>query len=328
MRVITTTQRAPFDWRSPPRLSRQRVTLPDDAWMGATPHRCAHAASERNLPGLSPAATNKVAAVSTPTPCTSSRLGAVAATSGARSASMVASSSSRAKTRRPRMRMAVLVAVITGSPPARERSPAATPARWSRLAPRIRSRSSSGAVNPRWRIWLSDLILVERADRFATTSARMASTLPSRVLPAPWARPDSAARAASTASAGSDLPVRRRALRVGAVASDPRDARGAPRPRQAASIRAGALDPDLGDVAEGAQPRQELVVAGGRGFEALHAQQAADVVQRGGHMHIKVRVDTACHGARGHGLYDGHRHPFALVGQGVARAARCVRRRC
>src|ERR671918_704832 len=281
MRVITTTQRAAFAWRSPPRLSRQRVTLPDDAWMGATPHRCAHAASERNLPGLSPAATNKVAAVSTPTPCTSSRLGAVAATSGARSASTVASSSSRAKTRRPRTRMAVLVAVVTGSPPARERSPAATPARWSRLTPRIRSRSSSGAVNPRWRIWLSDLILVERADRFATTSARIASTLPSRDLPAPWARPDSAARAA-----------------------------------------------DLGDVAEGAQPRQELVVAGGRGFEALHAQQAADVVQRGGHMHIKVRVDTACHGARGHGLYDGHRHPFALVGQGVARAARCVRRRC
>ena len=45
---MTTTQRALLAWRSPPRLSRQRVTLPDDAWMGATPHRCAHAASERN----------------------------------------------------------------------------------------------------------------------------------------------------------------------------------------------------------------------------------------------------------------------------------------
>lgn len=43
----------------------------------------------------------------------------------------------------------------------------------------------------------------------------LASTLPSRVLPAPCARPDSAARAASTASAGSDLPVRRRAWRLG-----------------------------------------------------------------------------------------------------------------
>lgn len=128
---------------------------------------------------------------------------------------MVASSSSRASTRRPRMRIAVLVAVMTGSPPRRGRSAAATPPRWSRLTPRNRSRSSSGAVKPRWRIWLSDLILVDRADRFATTRARMASTLPSRVLPAPWALPDSAARAASTASAGSDLPVRRRDWRFG-----------------------------------------------------------------------------------------------------------------
>ena len=35
---------------------------------GATPHMCAHAASLRIRSGLSPAATNKIAAVSTPTP--------------------------------------------------------------------------------------------------------------------------------------------------------------------------------------------------------------------------------------------------------------------
>ena len=125
-------------------------------------------------------------------------------------------SSSRASTRRPRMRMAVLVAVMTGSPPGRGRSAAATPPRWSRLTPA----QSIPQLVGRGEAEVADL--VERLDpassgreRLATTRARMASTLPSRVLPAPWARPDSAARAASTASAGSDLPVRRRAWRLG-----------------------------------------------------------------------------------------------------------------
>lgn len=57
--------------------------------------------------------------------------------------------------------------------------------------------------------------MVERAERLATTSALIASTLPSLALPAPCARPDSAARAASMASTGSDLPVRRRDWRLG-----------------------------------------------------------------------------------------------------------------
>ncbi len=49
-------------------------------------------------------------------------------------------------------------------------------------------------------------MLTDRAGRLATTSALMASTFPSRVLAAPQARPDIAARAASMASSGSDLP--------------------------------------------------------------------------------------------------------------------------
>jgi tetratricopeptide (TPR) repeat protein len=44
----------------------------------------------------------------------------------------------------------------------------------------------------------------ERAVRLATISARIASTAPSRPLGAPRARPDCAARAALTASSGSD----------------------------------------------------------------------------------------------------------------------------
>jgi hypothetical protein len=58
-------------------------------------------------------------------------------------------------------------------------------------------RRSSDPVKPRWRIWLSVVIFVERVLRLATTNALIASTLPSRVLPAPCARPDNAVRAAS-----------------------------------------------------------------------------------------------------------------------------------
>ena len=52
----------------PPRFSRCRVTLPEDAGIGATPHKCANAASLRSRSGLSPAATSSTAAVSVPTP--------------------------------------------------------------------------------------------------------------------------------------------------------------------------------------------------------------------------------------------------------------------
>ena len=52
----------------PPRSRRWRTTLPDEASSGATSHRWVQAASERMRSGLSPAATSKMAAVSTPTP--------------------------------------------------------------------------------------------------------------------------------------------------------------------------------------------------------------------------------------------------------------------
>ena len=62
-------QSAWLAWRFPPGLSRRRLlVLPDPAGIGATPQRCAQAASERIRLALSPAATNKIAAVSTPTP--------------------------------------------------------------------------------------------------------------------------------------------------------------------------------------------------------------------------------------------------------------------
>jgi hypothetical protein len=194
------------------------------------------------------------------------------------------------------MESAVFVAKVTGSEPARGPKPAAAPRCWREM-PLKRSRSSSAAVKPSWRIWLRVLILVDRALRLATPNALIASTLPSLDLPAPWARPDSAARAASIASAGSDLPVRRRACRLGRSTST----------TSTPALRNRRANP--GNRAERSQPAHQLVVAGAGGLEALHAQQPADLVERGGHVHIKMGIDAARNGGRV-SSYDGHRHPF------------------
>ena len=75
-RTMTMRHNALLAWRSPPRLSRWRVTLPEDAWIGDTPQRWAQAASERSRSGLSPAVMSREAAVSGPTPLRASRSGA------------------------------------------------------------------------------------------------------------------------------------------------------------------------------------------------------------------------------------------------------------
>src|SRR5262245_44873499 len=56
------THRALLACRSPPRLSRWRTVLPEEASTGAEPHRIAKAAPERSRPGLSPVATSSAPA--------------------------------------------------------------------------------------------------------------------------------------------------------------------------------------------------------------------------------------------------------------------------
>jgi hypothetical protein len=48
--------------RSPPRFSRWRWVLPEDAGSGATAHRCANELSERSRSGLSPTVISSYAA--------------------------------------------------------------------------------------------------------------------------------------------------------------------------------------------------------------------------------------------------------------------------
>ena len=64
----------------------------------------------------------------------------------------------------------------------------------------------------------------------------------------------------------------------------------------------------------------QLGISRRRRRERLHTQHSAVRIDRGCNMHISMRVDSARHRARA--LYDGHRHPFSLNGQGVARTSR------
>jgi hypothetical protein len=98
-------------------------------------------------------------------------------------------------------------------------------------------------------------------------------------------------------------------LAVGAIDLDHLDPGGAQVAGQAGAVGARALHPDAGDRSERGQPTKELVVAGRGCLERLDAQQPADVVERGGDVHVEVGVDAARHRARP--FYDGHRHPFS-----------------
>ena len=124
-------------------------------------------------------------------------------------ASKRSSSSSRAWTRRATSRSANLTAPagVVGSP-GRRRTAAVTMRQT--VVSRNDSRSFSGPVTNRARIWLTESMRLWAAERRTTRRARRASTFPVRLLGCAEASPDCAALAAATASTGSDLPCERR----------------------------------------------------------------------------------------------------------------------
>ena len=139
---------------------------------------------------------------------------------------------------------------MTGSLPTVGRNAAAVRANWSAGTPRSRSRSSSGAVKPRWRIWFRHLIRTLRPERRATNNTRIASTLPSADFAIPDARPDNAARAASIASIVVGLPVPPTQLTVRTIDLDHLEPTAAQITGQPRAVRAGAFHPHPTDRAE------------------------------------------------------------------------------
>src|SRR5215471_16550390 len=302
IRVITIRHSAWLASRFPPRLSRCLLVFPEEAGIGATPHRCAHELSLRSRSGWSPAATSSSAAVSGPTPNRLSRPGARAVTSGPISSSRRSSWASRNWTRRPSSRSATRVA-YPGTAPGRGRSAAIASISCAGERRTNRARSSSGPVMISARAWLIAWARSWRALRLATISARIASTAPSRPRGAPRRppRPGSPRRAGRIQRVRLALP--RPVLPVWAVHLHH------PHPGcrqiagQARPVAAGALHAGHGESPEPAQPAQQAGVAGGGGGELLHAQQPADRIQRGRDMQVSVRVHAAGDGARV--LYDG-----------------------
>ena len=137
---------------------------------------------------------------------------------------------------------------IGGSPPLGPRSgrrAAQCATSWRTPSSRSWLRSGSGAVTINDFIWVCAWARAATALRRATRSARSASTAPARSFGMPVARPAWAARAAASASTGSDLPCRRRVLRSGPVDLDQLDPGHPQMQRQPGPVGAGALDPDL-----------------------------------------------------------------------------------
>ena len=176
----------------PAAVAACRVTLPEEASSGATPQSLAQVASLRSPEGLSPAAMRRSAAVSgrgppvrrvRAPPCRPSGL------SGHRGACPPLSATAL----RPRVPRALLVAMRTGSASECTRRTATPSECATREAPQSVPQFVGGGVDE-----LTDLVdgLGSRlmALRRATMRARIASTLPSRVLATPKARPHSAAR--------------------------------------------------------------------------------------------------------------------------------------
>lgn len=210
--TTTTPQSAEFTCWRPPRLSRWRSVLPEEAGTEQTPASPANAAWERIRSGLPPTTTSTSVAVSAPIPNASTRFGAFWRVSSPSSRWWPLFSSPRSSQRRASDRWDRLVEARTmvtepGRSSAHRSMRAIFGRHWSC------SRSSSGTVTIRaLRVtlaWVRNLTVVSRA----ILVWQIISTVPSAHFGVAVAVPATTARAALSASMGSDLPRWRRTLR-------------------------------------------------------------------------------------------------------------------
>ena len=218
-----------------------------------------------------------------------------------------AQSASMSTTRRPRVCIASLVAYITGSPLRFGRSAAAVSARRADGDAAEPFPQLIGAQKPRWRSWLRHLMRVSRPERWATSSTRIASTLPSAVLATAVARP---------LTAPLEPPRRHRWCRTcrgpgGPDGSGDRP-RSPPRHRRAGSgpgrPRRRRCPPPRPDTA-GRTKRARRAARRTRRWSSGTTRRRAPrrCVERGGDVSVEVGVNPASDRTC---LYDGHGHPF------------------
>ena len=207
--MITIRHRAWLAWRSPPGLSRWRVTFPDDAGIGAARAQVRPGGLAAQPLGVVPGGDEQ-------------QRGGVGADAVQGEQARGTGGDQGADELVQALELAVeeLGAAaqlpqrdaggVAGTSPGRGRSDASPATRAAGVCPANRARRSSGPVTIRARAWLIAWVRSARALRLATISARIASTAPSRPFGAPRARPDWAARAALTASPGKGGALLRR----------------------------------------------------------------------------------------------------------------------
>src|SRR5271166_3494829 len=231
------------------------------------------------------------------------------------SSSSRSSSPSRNWARRPSSRSAMRTAWPATSP-GRGRSAARAVTRAAGLCLANRARRSSGPVRIRALAWLMVRVRSPAALRRATIRVRIASTAPSRPLGAPRARPGSADRIQ-----GIGLALTAAVLPVGTVHLDDPDASRGDITGQPGTVTACPLDPDQAHRPEPAQPAQQAGIASRGSGELPDAEQAADMIERGSDMGIRVSIHAAGNrGATGNRacfFYDGHSHPFLRLRDGT-----------
>ena len=199
------------------------------------------------------------------------------------------------------------MAAVNGSADRVGRSFAASPTNAGTVRPFRRQWSWSGAVNPRWRIWVMAFTLAWRAERLATISTRMASTGPSCL-----AGPRSPAADGGTGRLdrieGVGLTVVAAGLAVRPIDLDNLQASPPKEPGEAHPIGTGSLDTDPAHLAKLLEPGQQRPEAGGVRWEGFGPHQSSQWIECCNDVAVEMRVDTT----RDAGLsfYDGHCRPY------------------
>ena len=258
---------------------------------GATPHRCAQAASDWSRSGLSPAAITSAAAVSGPTPKRSSRSGTVATSSDS-----IRSSSSASSRREPdamgQRRQRRLGR--SGDRIGRSRRP-----QLGSFGDERRHRQPFKATTEPFRCAVAEVAHLDqsldpglagralRHDENPDGLDGAVSGLGLAARPTTEGGPSCFDGIERVGLAAAAALVSIRSVDLYDVYAHPLEVTG-----QARSIGAGSFDADLGDAAKVLEPRHQGLVAGGVGGETLGAEQPTERVQCGCDMDVAVRIDT------------------------------------
>lgn len=186
--------------------------------------------------------------------------------------------------------------VVVASCPGRRRASVATSSVLDR--PRSCSRSSTRAVTTSDLRALIAPVRALRALERATRNTRIISTRSSPALGVPVASPEMTARAAASASAGSDLAVDPSGLAVRADHLYDSAVASSQVPGEGGTVGAGALYPERFDTAERVGPGDQLAVAYGRRRDRRVADTPAEAVDGYRHMGVFVGIDTYDHTGR------------------------------